>query len=131
MELVGPDRAADGPVWGPLWLHAAAGHVIAPSTYLGLPLLIILIWLAVVSWSNRLVRLLVLMFVVIIGPFAAGPNLIFGGNHLFSLPWGGLWTLPFFRSAEPIRLVLFAYLVFSIVLALWLARLVTTSETAG
>ena len=112
-------------VWGPSWLHVAAGHDIAANSYLGLPLLIILIWLAIVSWSNRLVRLLVIIFVVIIA-LAAGPNLIVGGSHLFALPWGGLWTLPFFRSAEPVRLILFGYLVFSIILALWLARVTKT-----
>lgn len=109
-------------VWGPAWLHAAAGHDIAANSYLGVPLLLIFIWLAIVSWSNRLVRLLVFLFVVIIA-LAAGPNLIVGGDHLFALPWGGIWTLPFFRSAEPVRLILFGYLVFSVVLALWLARL--------
>jgi hypothetical protein len=125
MDLSGLIVPRDDRVWGPAWLHTTAGHVIAPSTYLGLPLLIILIWLAVVSWSNRLVRLLVIMFIVVIG-LAAGPNLIVNGNHLFTLPWGGLWNLPFFRSAEPVRLILFAYLVFSIVLALWLARITKT-----
>lgn len=109
-------------VWGPDWLHLAAGHDIAANSYLGVPLLIVLILLAVVSWSNRLVRLLVFIFIVIIA-LAAGPNLIIDGNHLFALPWGGMWTLPFFRSAEPVRLILFGYLLFSIVLALWLARL--------
>ncbi len=109
-------------VWGPSWLHGAAGHDLAANTYLSLPLMIILIWLAVVNWSNRLVRLLVFIFIVIIA-LAAGPSLTIGGDHLFALPWGDIWTLPFFRSAEPVRLILFGYLVFSIVLALWLARL--------
>jgi hypothetical protein len=108
-------------VWGPGWLHLAAGHDIQASTYLGVPLLILLILLTIVNWSNRLVRLLFFVFVVIVA-LAAGPNLIFQGNHLFVLPWGNLWTLPFFRSAEPVRLILFGYLVFSMVLALWLAR---------
>jgi len=122
MDLSGVILPRVDRVWGPSWLHGAAGHDIAANTYLGLPLLIILIWLAIVSWSNRLVRLLVPMFIVILA-LASGPNLTTGGNHLFALPWGSIWTLPFFRSAEPVRLILFAYLLFSIVLALWLARL--------
>ena len=112
-------------IWGPSWLHVVIGRDMAANTYLGLPLLIILIWLAVVSWSNRLVRLLVFVFIAIIA-LAAGPNLIVNGRHLFPLPWGGIWSMPFFRSAEPTRLILFGYLVFSIVLALWLARLTKT-----
>jgi hypothetical protein len=122
MDLSGLIVPRDDRTWGPAWLHTAAGHDIAASTYLGVPLLIILVLLTIVSWSNRLVRLLVITFIVIIA-LAAGPNLIVGGDHLFTLPWGGLWTMPFFRSAEPVRLILFGYLVFSIVLALWLARL--------
>jgi hypothetical protein len=108
-------------VWGPAWLHNSAGHDIAANSYLGVPLLLLLILLAIFSWSNRLVRLLVFIFIVIIA-LAAGPNVIIGGTHYFALPWGNLWTLPFFRSAEPVRLILFGYLMFSIVIALWLAR---------
>lgn len=125
MDLAGLFLPRRDKIWGPTWLHAAAGHVIAPSTYLGVPLLIILLWLAIVSWSNRLVRLLVFMFIVIIA-LASGPNLTIDGRHLFALPWGFIWSLPFFRSAEPVRLILFGYLLFSIVLALWLARLTKT-----
>jgi hypothetical protein len=104
------------------WWAAAAGHDMSATTYLGIPLLLILIGVAVFSWSNRLVRLLVVSFVVIIA-LAAGPKLIVDGKQLFSLPWGGMWSAPILRSAEPIRFIDFAYLVLAIVLALWLAQL--------
>ena len=121
MDMSGLILPRDDRVWGPAWLHTASGHDIAASTYLGVPLLLMLILLAILSWRNRLVRLLAILFIVIIA-LAAGPNLIVDGNHLFTLPWGNLWTLPFFRSAEPVRLILFGYLLFSIVIALWLAQ---------
>jgi hypothetical protein len=90
------------------------------TTYLGLPLLVILVLLAVFAWSRRLVRFLVIGFAVVV-LFAAGPNLIIDGHQLFPLPWGYMWTGMFLRSAEPIRLILFGYLALAMVLALWLA----------
>jgi hypothetical protein len=111
--------------WGPSWLHAAVGHDIQATTYLGIPLLLIFIWLAVVTWSSRLTRLLVIAFLVIIA-LACGASLTVAGDQLFSLPWSGLWNLPIARSAEPVRLILFAYLLLSVALALWIARLATT-----
>jgi hypothetical protein len=87
--------------------------------YVGLPLLILLAF-AVRAWSNRLTRLLVITFAAVIA-LAAGPSLIVGGKPLFPLPWGGLWSLPAARSAEPSRLIVFCYLILALGLALWLA----------
>jgi hypothetical protein len=105
---------------GMTWWAGAASHDLSATTYLGLPLLVILVLLAVFAWSRRLVRFLVIGFVVVI-LFAAGPNLIIDGHQLFLLPWGYMWDGMFLRSAEPIRLILFGYLALAMVLALWLA----------
>jgi hypothetical protein len=88
--------------------------------YMGFPLLLIPFALVAVARSNRIARLLAAGFVFVIA-LAAGPVLILGNRELVRLPWGGLWGLPIARSAEPSRLVIFAYLVASIALALWLA----------
>ena len=88
--------------------------------YVGLPLLLIPFALAVFARSNRIARLLAIGFVFVIA-LAAGPILIIGNRQLVHLPWGKLWSLPIARSAEPSRLIIFAYLVLAIALALWLA----------
>ena len=106
---------------GMKWWAAAAGHDMSATTYLGIPLLVILVALAVFGWSSRLIRMLVLSFVIVI-VFAAGPDLMVDGKQVVALPWAGMWSLPFLRSAEPIRFIDFAYLVLAIVLAFWLAK---------
>ena len=88
--------------------------------YVGLPLLAVLSALAILAWSNKLTRLIVIAFVFVIG-LALGPNVVVGHENVFPLPWGGLWSLPLARSAEPSRLIIFAYLSLALALALWLA----------
>ena len=97
------------------------GLVDPPSVTL---LLVIALALAVVAWSSRLTRLLVVGLVLIVA-LALGPDLVAGTRRLGSVPWAPLWSLPFARNAEPARLMLFGYLVLAIILALWLARPVT------
>jgi len=86
----------------------------------GIALLLIVLALAVVTWSSRLTRLLVIMFALIV-VLAVGPDPVVGSRRLGSLPWARLWSLPFARSAEPTRLMLFGFLVLAMVVALWLA----------
>jgi hypothetical protein len=88
--------------------------------YVGIPILLILVALAVYTWKSRLTRLIVLLFAVVIA-LAMGPDLMLGDSPLFPLPWGKLWSLPVARSAEPSRLMIFGYLLLAIALALWLA----------
>jgi hypothetical protein len=92
-----------------------------PSTedYVGLPLLVILVLLAVFTWKSKITRLLVLAFLVVLA-IAAGPSLIITDRPVSALPWGGLWSLPIARSAEPLRLIIFGFLILAIALALWL-----------
>jgi hypothetical protein len=90
------------------------------AAYVGIPLLLIVLALALLAWSSRLTRLLVMLFVLVIA-LAVGPVLIIGHRQLGNLPWARLWTLPVARSAEPVRLILFGYLVLALILAVWLA----------
>jgi hypothetical protein len=107
---------------GMTWWASAALRDTSATTYVGIPLLVILLAVVIFRWSSGIVRLLAIGFVVIIA-LACGPNLIVDGYQLTTLPWGGLWNLPFASSAEPIRLIAFAYLVLGIALSLWLAAL--------
>ena len=88
--------------------------------YVGLPLLAVLLALAIFAWSNKLTRLIVIAFVFVIA-LALGPNVVVGHSNVVALPWGALWRLPLARSAEPSRLIIFAYLLLALALALWLA----------
>ena len=88
--------------------------------YAGLPLLMILLLLAVFTWKSRVTRLLVSAFFVVVA-LAAGPDLIITDRPAFALPWSGLWSLPIARSAEPLRFIIFGFLILAIALALWLA----------
>ena len=111
------DRLLDLTWWAP-----SAGHVLDNAAYVGVPLLLVLLGLTVFGWRRRLVRLLGIGFVVVIA-LASGPHLIVDGRQYFALPWGFIWSLPFFQSAEPVRLIDFAYLLLSLAFALWLTEL--------
>jgi hypothetical protein len=86
----------------------------------GIVLLVIVLALAVLTWSSRLTRLLVIGFVLIVAA-AIGPVLVIGARQFGSVPWARLWYLPVARSAEPLRLMIFANLVLAVIVAVWLA----------
>jgi hypothetical protein len=90
------------------------------AAYVGIPLLVIVLTLAILTWSSRLTRLLIILFVLIIA-VAIGPRLIIGTKQLATLPWAGLWSLPIARNAEPVRFILLGYLVLAMIMAVWLA----------
>jgi hypothetical protein len=98
--------------------HVGDGGI---EDYVGIPLIVVLLALSVFWRQNRISRLLLIGFVFVIA-LAAGPNLVVTSvRHTYRLPWAGLWNLPIARSAEPSRFIVFAVLVLSIALALWLA----------
>ena len=88
--------------------------------YVGIPLLVILLVLAVFAWSSRVNRLLAIGFVFVLA-LGAGPALVVTPSDIVPLPWAKLWSLPIARSAEPTRFIVFGLLVLAIALAVWLA----------
>ena len=104
------------------WLnHLANGPIpVSAAGYVGLPLLVLAVLLAVMGWSRRLVRFLVCMLALIIVA-SLGPTLYFEGGQVVTLPWSWLWNLPIVRNAYPSRLMLFAFLTLAVMTALWLA----------
>ena len=108
--------------FGIAWLtHAAAEpSKVSEACYVGVPLLLLAVLLAVTSWSSKLVRFLSCMLAFIIVA-AFGSALYVEGKDVVGLPWGPLWRLPILRNAYPSRLMLFAYLVLAVATALWLA----------
>jgi hypothetical protein len=108
--------------FGIAWLTQAASEPsrVSEACYVGVPLLLLAVLLAVASWSSKFVRFLSFMLVFIIVA-ALGPALHVGGTDVIGLPWAKLWRLPILRNAYPSRLMLFAYLVLAVATALWLA----------
>jgi hypothetical protein len=91
------------------------------ENYVGIPLLVVLLLVAVVAWRSRLSWLLLIGFAFVIA-LAVGPNLVVtSARHTYRLPWAGLWNVPIARSAEPSRFIVFGMLALAIALALWLA----------
>jgi len=90
------------------------------AAYVGIPLLVLVLALAIFSWRERLARFLVIMFVLVVA-LAVGPYVAVGGTRLATLPWSKLWSLPVARSAEPYRLILLGLLVLAFAMAVWLA----------
>jgi len=108
--------------YGIAWLaHAASGPVNSSAAgYVGIPLLLLALLLAVTRWSSKIVRFLTCMLVLIVVA-AFGPDVYLEGKQVARLPWAGLWNLPFLRNAWASRLMLFAFLVLAVATALWLA----------
>ncbi len=117
MVVPGPNRV----FWVTSLRHYAESvRGFSNAAYVGIPLLVIVLTLAALTWSSRLTRLLVILFVLVIA-IAVGPRLIIGTNQLATLPWAGLWNLPIARNAEPLRFILFGYLALAMIMAVWLA----------
>ena len=105
------------------WLqHLASGpHPISAAGYIGIPLLVVVVILAVTRWSSRFVRFLTCMLVFIIVA-SLGRTLYVEGHQIVGLPWSPVWNLPIVRNAYPSRLMLFAYLLLAVATALLLAK---------
>ena len=97
--------------------HVGRGGV---DDYVGLPVLLVLLGVAVLGWRSRVVRLLAAVFAFVL-VLAAGPDLVISNHSIFRLPMSVLWNLPIARSAEPSRFIVVLVLVLAIALALWLA----------
>lgn len=127
MDIVGVVVPRDTPgsnrLLGMNWLSSIAANNVTPTIYVGVPLLLLFVLVAVFHWSNRLVRLLVPLYVIIF-LLALGPYLLVDGKTVVSLPWGKIWSLPILDSAEPLRLMDFGQLILALMMALWLAQVV-------
>jgi hypothetical protein len=122
MDLASLVIPRPGRTFGIAWLtHAAAGPIHdSAACYVGIPLLLLAVLLAVTSWSSKLVRFLSCMLVLIIVA-SIGPEVYLEGRRRGAVPWAALFRLPLVRNSFPLRLMLFAYLVLAVATALWLA----------
>jgi len=97
--------------------HVGRGGV---DDYVGLPVLLVLLGVAVLGWRNRGTRLLAAVFAFVL-VLALGPDLVITNYSIYRLPMSVLWNLPIARSAEPSRFIVFLVLILAMALALWLA----------
>jgi hypothetical protein len=101
--------------------HLSVGPIpVSAAGYVGIPLLVVAVLLAVTGWSRPLVRFLACMLAFIVVA-SLGPALYFEGGYVVTFPWAFLWHLPMVRNAYPSRLMLFAFLTLAVMVALWLA----------
>lgn len=99
------------------------------TAYVGIPALVLIVAWVVLDRHRNFTWLVAIMFTVAallsFGPSAGYGTVHYQGQTVSSkaipLPWGPLWSLPFARSAEPTRIILFGYLALGIAVALWLA----------
>ena len=100
-------------------LHAVLDLLTLVTPWPKLVPLVIALALAAFAWANRLTRLLVTGLVLVLA-LAVGPELIIDGHVRGPVPWGELWHLPFAVSSEPVRFLIFANLLFAMIVAVWL-----------
>ena len=95
------------------------------ASYLGIPIFIVLILFAYEQWKKKSKfftgkYLLTLLAVILI--FSLGPFLHLNGNNTnIPLPWYIFYKMPLIGKAIPIRFMLFAFLILSIVAGLWIS----------
>jgi hypothetical protein len=106
------------------WSERMASHFrsgnLESGLYLGLPLLLIVVWFA---WSQRRKRgSLFLTIALALALFCAlGTELDIGGTRILWLPWNAIRHLPLFKSVLPVRFSLYSALTAAVIAALWSA----------
>jgi len=114
----------------PHWTHIAnlfASSITENGSYIGIPLLVVLVVTTLVLWRNAVVRVAaVSAFAALVFSLGSGlvvhtePPALIGG---FPLPGRLLATLPLLKNAIPARFALFVVLFGALVLAIVLDRL--------
>ena len=89
-SLVIPDKHR---LLGMNWLAAASGHIRETASYIGIPMLVLFVLLAVFTWSSRLVRMMTALFAVIIA-LTLGPHLIIDSRQESRCPGPGSGASP-------------------------------------
>ncbi len=104
------------------------GGVQEQDSYIGLPLLLIVVLFAWTKFRVPAARLLLVMFIMLLVA-SLGPRLWIGGQvYRAALPWALFVHLPLIGSALPTRFALFASLLAAIIAVLWLRDAVTLPQ---
>ena len=84
--------------------------------YIGLPLLIVVVVIAVRNWSSTMVRIAT-VWTGIMALLSMGPRLQFDGTSTIPLPWDPIGRLPLMENLLPVRLSVFTDLGIAVLLA--------------
>jgi hypothetical protein len=90
------------------------------GTYLGLPLIAIIVLAARRYWRSTGVRV-ALITLAAVGICALGGKLQIRGMYTIPLPWAIFHRLPVLGQALPVRFVVYVFLIAGILAAMWLA----------
>jgi hypothetical protein len=119
-NLVVPTMATIGGWWAKHWEQAFPANDAERGTYLGVPVLLIV---ALFAWRRRRLGttwFLIACFVLAIF-LSLGSYLTVHGRHLAILPYSHLDNKPFGDNLMPVRLMVYAALAASVMVALWAA----------
>jgi len=114
-QLVAPQAALD-------FSQRFSGNPVEWAGYLGLPVLLVLAWVAVRAWDSRRVRV-ALWCVVAFVVLSLGPGLHVAGHDTgVPLPWAAIERIPLLRDMLPGRMMLYADLAVALLLGVAVAR---------
>ncbi|OHV28798.1 hypothetical protein BCD49_37450 [Pseudofrankia sp. EUN1h] len=99
------------------------GNAVEVSGYLGAPLVVLLVVLAVRLRREPLVRVLIPLFLLVALLSLGGHLHVDGRITRVPLPWAALQRLPLLGSALPARLSLYLTMFAGLALAIWLEQL--------
>jgi hypothetical protein len=94
--------------------------LIGDGGYLGIPLILIMLWFGATQWRRRATWLLwglALAFALA----SMGPVLHIAGRETVDLPWTLVESLPLINHAVPDRFAMYLWLVIAVMVAVWLA----------
>ncbi len=110
--------------FGHWWTAALAARFptndVERGAYLGLPVLAIVGWFAVLRRRTAAGRFLLAGFAIAVIA-SLGRLLWVGGHQVVSLPWRWIASLPFLVNTTPARFSLYASLAASVMVAMWAA----------
>lgn len=124
LNFVVPSKAAALgviPAFSRLSAGCASGQCEA-NAYIGLPLILIVAAFAWRHWRRDPVGKLLVDSLIIICVLAMGPVIHFGGASLLQGPGKILTRLPLLGKVLPARLMLHAFLIVAIIVALWFSE---------
>jgi hypothetical protein len=111
---------------GTLWPLAAIGGgyshgPVETGAYIGVPLLVVVIWFLKSHWRRDEVRALAIMLAIVYVA-SYGSRLHIAGHELFGMPWKLVSRIPLIDSAFPVRLALYVSLIVALIASLWIAE---------
>ena len=103
----------------PLRDLCGASSVYEAGAYMALPMMLILVSFGHLHWNEWRTRLMVNLF-LIVSIASLGPELNISNHRPIPLPWAIVSHLPLMDKALPARFSIYAFLLLSIILSLWL-----------